>query len=132
MVKIGYPRDFTELRKLFPEKEKEKNLYVMAKDVEKNEVLGVIRFMYHENQVDVLEIVMMKEGKEGLAVFDGIVRTLLFKMDTEECNRLVVHNPQGDYKKYFEGHELQCVDENLVHDNFAKEFFKPCVGCSGK
>lgn len=132
MVKIGYPRDFGEIRKFFPEKEKERDLYIVAEDTEKSEILGAVRFFYKKEQVDIFEMVMVYEGEEFLAIFDGIIRTLLFKMAEEECTTLVVHNPQGDWKKYFEDHEFQRISNDLVHHSFPGEFFKPCKGCRGK
>jgi len=132
MVKIGFPRDFEEMRKLFPEKEKEMDLFIAAEDTDTNKILGAVRFLYEKQQVDIFEMVMVNQGDQSMAIFDGIVRTLLFKMAEEGCTTLVVHNAQGELKKYFEEHELEAASGNLVHHDFPGEFFKPCAGCSGK
>jgi len=132
MVKIGFPRDFEEMRKLFPEKEKEQDLFIAAEDTDTNEILGAIRFLYKNEQVDIFEMVMVNQGEQSMAIFDGIARTLLFKMAEEGCTTLVVHNAQDELKKYFEDHEFEEVSGNLRHNSFPGEFFKPCSGCSGK
>lgn len=132
MVKIGFPKKFEEIKKLFPEKEKERDLYIIAEDTEKSELLGAIRFMYEKEQVDILEMIMIDQGETSMAVFDGVVRTLLFKMAQEECTVLVVHNAGGAMKKYFEDHEFLMEEDKLIHRSFPGEFFKPCSGCSGE
>lgn len=132
MVKIGFPKKFEEIKKLFPEKEKERDLYIIAEDTEKSELLGAIRFMYEKEQVDIFEMIMIDQGEKSMAVFDGIVRTLLFKMAQEECTALVVHNAEGAMKKYFEDHEFLMEEDKLIHRSFPGEFFKPCPGCSGE
>lgn len=132
MVKIGFPKDFGKIKNLFPEKEKEQDLYITAEDTDTSEILGALRFSYKNEQVDIFEMVMVYQGEDSMAIFDGIVRTLLFKMSDEECTTLVVHNAQGEWEKYFEDHEFKIESGNLVHHSFSGEFFKPCSGCSGK
>lgn len=132
MVKIGFPKDFGKIKKLFPEKEKEQDLYIAAENTENSEILGAVRFLYKEEQVDIFEMIMVYQGADSMAIFDGIIRTLLFKLADEECTTLVVHNAQGELKKYFEEHAFQIESGNLVHRSYPGEFFKPCPGCSGK
>jgi len=132
MVKIGFPNDFSKIKKLFPQKEKERDLYIAAEDTETSEILGAVRFSYEKEQVDIFEMIMVYQGEDSMAIFDGIIRTLLFKLADEECTTVVVHNAQGEIKKYFEEHEFQVESDNLVHRSYPGEFFKPCSGCSDK
>jgi hypothetical protein len=132
MVKIGFPREFDQIRKLFPEKEKEKDLYIVAENTVNNDLLGAIRFFYHDDQVDIYEMIMGFEGDQAMAVFDGIVRTLLYKMAEEECTRLIVHNASGEMAEYFRNHGFEDSSDMLIHNSFPGEFFKPCAGCSGE
>lgn len=132
MVKIVFPRDFAQIRKLFPEKDKEKDLYIMAENTANNDILGAIRFFYRNEQVDIYEVIMCFEGDQAMPVFDGIVRTLLYKMAEEECTRLVVHNASGEVAEYFKNHGFDESSDKLIHDSFPGEFFKPCAGCSGE
>ncbi|HEY5556925.1 hypothetical protein [Acetobacterium sp.] len=132
MVKIGFPKDFGKIKNLFPEKEKEQDLYIAAENTETSELFGAVRFSYKKEQVDIFEMIMVYQGEDSMAIFDGIIRTLLFKMADEECTTLVVRNAQGECKKYFEDHGFKIESGNLVHHSFPGEFFKPCSGCSGK
>ncbi|MGV8905342.1 MAG: hypothetical protein ACOH15_01950 [Acetobacterium sp.] len=132
MVKIGFPKDFGKIKKLFPQKEKEQDLYIAAEDTETSEILGAVRFSYKNERVDIFEMIMVYQGEGAMAVFDGIIRTLLFKLADEECTTVVVHNAQGEMKKYFEEHEFQVESGHLIHHSYPGEFFKPCSGCSDK
>lgn len=44
MIKIGFPRAFSQIQALFQEKEKERDLYIIAEDTAKSEILGAVRF----------------------------------------------------------------------------------------
>ena len=132
MIKIGFPRDFSQLKVLFPEKEKERDLYIAAEDTETSKILGAIRFFYTENQVDIFEMVMTYQGDQYMAVFDGIVRTLLYKMAEEGCTSLSVRGAKQEFEAYFMDHEFTEDAEGLSHADFPGEFFKPCAGCSGE
>lgn len=132
MVKIGYPREFEKIRPLFPQKEKEKDLYISAEDTESGAVLGAIRFFYRADTVYLYETQMPYQGEQSMVVFDGIVRTLLFKMGEEECVKAVVRRQESNLDQYFIEHGFVEQDSELRHDNFPAEFFKPCEGCRGK
>lgn len=132
MVKIGFPRAFSQIQALFPEKEKERDLYIVAEDTAKSEILGAVRFFYGEKQIDIYEIIMTYQGEQAMAVFDGIIRTLLFKMAEEGCTILSVKNATGEFAAYFKAHELSEEGDELIHRDFQGEFFKPCAGCSEK
>lgn len=132
MVKIGFPKDFSTIKKLFPEKEKEQDLYIAAEDIETSQIMGAVRFSYEKERIDIFEMIMVYQGQDFMAIFDGIIRTLLFKLADEECTTVVVHNAQGELKKYFEEHAFETESENLIHCSFPDEFFKPCPGCSDK
>lgn len=132
MIKIGFPRDFSQIQALFPEKEKERDLYILAEDTAKSEILGAVRFFYKAEQVDIYEIVMTYQGDQVMAVFDGIIRTLLYKMAEEGCTTLSVQGATGEFAAYFKDHELIEEGEMLIHRDFVGEFFKPCAGCSEK
>lgn len=132
MIKIGFPRAFSQIQALFPEKEKERDLYIVAEDTAKSEILGAVRFFYGEEQVDIYEIIMTFQGNQAMAVFDGIIRTLLFKMAEEGCTALSVKGATGEFATYFKEHELSEEGDVLIHRDFQGEFFKPCAGCSEK
>ncbi|MGL4606826.1 MAG: hypothetical protein ACRCU3_05110 [Eubacteriaceae bacterium] len=130
MIKIAFPKDFEKIRKLFPEKEKEKDLYIVCEESERSIVLGAIRFFYQKNQVEILEIVMCYHGEQQLEVFDGLIRTLLFRMAEEGCTEVVVNLPVKGFMEYFEGHGFKQEQNVLRHKGFPEEFFRPCGGCS--
>lgn len=130
MIKIGFPKDFGKIKGLFPEKEKENDLYIVCEEAEKSVVLGAVRFYYKGNTVEIHEVVMPYQGEQAWEVFDGMIRTLLFKMAEEECTSVRVHHPKDLSKKYFEDHGFIWEREDLVHHSFPGEFFKPCGGCS--
>lgn len=130
MVKIGFPKEFSQIKALFPEKEKERDLYIAAENTENSEILGAIRFFYRDEQVDIYEMIMTYEGKQVMAVFDGIIRTLLFKMAEEGCTAVTVQRAAGEFADYFKGHEFAEENGMLIHRAFPGEFFKPCAGCS--
>lgn len=130
MVKIGFPREFSKIKALFPEKEKERDLYIVAENTENSEILGAVRFLFHDNQVDIFEMIMTYDQKQSMDVFDGIIRTLLFKMAEDGCTILAVHGAAGELEKYFIDHEFIEESDALVHKNYPAEFFKPCAGCS--
>ena len=130
MVKIGFPRAFSQIQGLFPEKEKERDLYIVAEDTAKSEILGAVRFFYGQEQVDIYEIIMISQGDQALAVFDGIIRTLLYRMAEGGCTILSVKGATGEFAKYFKEHEFTEEGEVLIHRAFPGEFFKPCAGCS--
>ncbi len=132
MIKIGFPRAFSQIQALFPEKEKERDLYIVAEDTAKSEVLGAVRFFYSEEQVDIYEMIMTYQGEQAMEVFDGIIRTLLYKMAEEGCTTLSVQGATGEFATYFKDHELTEEGEKLIHRDFVGEFFKPCAGCSDK
>ncbi len=132
MVKIGFPRAFSQIKALFPEKEKERDLYIVAEDTVSSEILGVVRFFYGAEKVDVYEIIMMSEGEPAMAIFDGIIRTLLFKMAEEGCVMIAVHDAPAEFAEYFIKHGFQDQSGVLSHHDFPGEFFKPCAGCSDK
>lgn len=132
MVKIGFPREFSQIQALFPEKEKERDLFIVAEDTVTSEILGAVRFFYGEEQVDIYEIIMTFQGNQAMAVFDGIIRTLLFKMAEEGCTALSVKGATGEFATYFKEHELSEEGDVLIHRDFQGEFFKPCAGCSEK
>lgn len=132
MVKIGFPREFSQIQALFPEKEKERDLFIVAEDTATSEILGAVRFFYGEEQVDIYEIIMTFQGNQAMAVFDGIIRTLLFKMAEEGCTALSVKGATGEFATYFKEHELSEEGDVLIHRDFQGEFFKPCAGCSEK
>lgn len=132
MVKIGFPRDFSQLKALFPEKEKERDLYIVAEDTDTEKILGAIRFFYKGNQVDIYETVMTYQGEQYMAVFDGIVRTLLYKLAEDGCTSVAIHGAENEYRQYFSDHEFTEASGCLNHPDFPAEFFKPCAGCSGK
>ncbi len=132
MVKIGFPKSFSQIQALFPEKEKERDLYIVAEDTAKSEVLGAVRFFYGAEQVDIYEMIMTYQGDQAMAVFDGIIRTLLYKMAEEGCTILTVQGYTGEFTTYFKEHELIEEGEKLIHRDFVGEFFKPCAGCSEK
>jgi len=132
MIKIGFPRDFGQLKVLFPEKEKERDLYIIAEDTETSEMLGVIRFFYKKNQVDIYETIMLYQREQSMVIFDGMIRTLLYKMAKEECISVTVRAVEEEFEKYFKDHEFVEESGVLIHKDFASEFFKPCPGCNGK
>lgn len=132
MVKIGFPREFNQIRALFPEKEKERDLYIVAEDTVSSEILGVVRFFYGAEKVDIYEVIMTGEGESAMAIFDGIIRTLLFKMAEEGCVVLAVQNVSAEFAKYFIKHGFEVKSGVLIHYDFPGEFFKPCAGCSDK
>jgi len=132
MIKIGFPRDFSQLKVLFPEKEKERDLYIAAEDTETAKILGAIRFFYKGNQVDIYEMKMLYQDEQYMAVFDGIIRTLLAKMAEEGCTTVVIHEVMGEFKKYFMDHGFIIESGTYIHKTYPDEFFKPCPGCSGK
>lgn len=130
MVKIGFPREFDQIKALFPEKEKERDLYIVAENTANSEILGAVRFFYRNEQVDIYEMIMTYEGDQVIAVFDGIIRTLLYKMAEEGCTALTVQGATGELAEYFKEHEFSEEDDRLIHRAFPGEFFKPCAGCS--
>ncbi|WP_373483783.1 hypothetical protein [Acetobacterium sp.] len=132
MIKIGFPREFSQIQALFPEKEKERHLYIVAEDTTKSEILGAVRFFYGEEQVDIYEIIMTCHGDQAMAVFDGIIRTLLYKMAEEGCTALSVKGATKEFAAYFKEHELTEEGDVLIHRDYQGEFFKPCAGCSEK
>jgi len=132
MVKIGFPRAFSQIQALFPEKEKERDLYIVAEDTAKSEILGAVRFFYGAEQVDIYEMIMTYQGDQAMAVFDGIIRTLLYKMAEEGCTALSVKGATGEFAAYFKDHAFTEEGEVLIHRSFPGEFFKPCAGCSEK
>ena len=132
MIKIGFPRDFSQLKVLFPEKEKERDLYIVAENTETSEMLGAIRFFYKKNRVDIYEAIRLYQGAQYMVIFDGMVRTLLYKMAEEECTTVAVHQAKEEVEKYFMDHEFTKEAEVLMHKDFPGEFFKPCSGCSEK
>ena len=67
-----------------------------------------------------------------MAVFDGIIRTLLYKMAEEGCTALSVKGATGEFATYFKDHGFTEAEEGLIHRAFVGEFFKPCAGCSEK
>jgi hypothetical protein len=129
MVKIGFPREFEKIAFLFPEKEKQKDLFLMAEDTETNQVMGVIRFYYTGDQVTIYEIKMPYQGEGRLSVLDGMVRTLFFKMAEQECHEAVVKPSGNVFDEYFQGHQFKKTKQGLVNSDFPAEFFKPCEGC---
>lgn len=132
MIKIGFPRDFGQLKVFFPEKEKERDLYIVAEDTENTEMLGAIRFFYNENRVDIYETVLLNQGEQKMAIFDGMIRTLLYKMAEDGCASVAVRVGKKEFEKYFIDHEFAEESGMLVHQDFVGEFFKPCPGCSEK
>lgn len=132
MIKIGFPREFGQLKVLFPEKEKERDLYIVAEDTEKSEMLGAIRFFYNENQVDIFETILLFQGEQNMAIYDGMIRTLLYKMVEEGCSSVSVRVGKEEFEEYFKDHEFVEESGVLVHKDFIGEFFKPCPGCSEK
>ena len=132
MVKIGFPKDFSQIQALFPEKEKERDLYIVAEDTAKSEILGAVRFFYGAEQVDIYEMIMTVKGDQGMAIFDGIIRTLLYKMAEDGCISISVAGATGEFASYFKEHEFIELGDVLIHKAFSGEFFKPCAGCSEK
>jgi hypothetical protein len=132
MIKIGFPRAFSQIQALFPEKEKERDLYIVAEDTAKSEILGAVRFFYGNEQVEIYEMIMTFQGDQAMAVFDGIIRTLLYKMAEEGCTALSVKGATGEFATYFKDHGFTEAEEGLIHQAFVGEFFKPCAGCSEK
>jgi hypothetical protein len=132
MIKIGFPRDFSQLKVHFPEKEKERDLYIVAEDTETSKMLGAIRFFYQKNRVDIYENLQLYQGEQYPVIFDGMIRTLLYKMAEEECTMVAVHHVPEELEKYFCDHDFTQEAGVLVHQDFPDEFFKPCPGCSEK
>ncbi|MDK2941296.1 MAG: hypothetical protein PWP56_809 [Acetobacterium sp.] len=132
MVKIGFPKAFSQIQALFPEKEKERDLYIVAEDTAKSEILGAVRFFYGAEQVDIYEMIMTVKGDQGMAIFDGIIRTLLYKMAEDGCISISVAGATGEFASYFKEHEFIESGDVLIHKAFSGEFFKPCAGCSEK
>jgi len=132
MLKIGFPRAFSQIQTLFPEKEKERDLYIVAEDTAKSEILGAVRFFYGAEQVDIYEMIMTFQGDQAMAVFDGIIRTLLYKMAEEGCTALSVKGATGEFATYFKDHHFTEAGDLLIHQAYPGEFFKPCAGCSEK
>ncbi|WKY47256.1 hypothetical protein Q5O24_12960 [Eubacteriaceae bacterium ES3] len=132
MVKIGFPREFDKISFLFPEKEKQKDLYIAAEDTETDEVLGAIRFYYDDAQVSIYEIKMPCQSENRLSVLDGIVRTLFYKMAEMEFKKALVKPSGNVFDEYFLGHKFIKGLDGLVNEDFPAEFFKPCEGCRGQ
>lgn len=129
MIKIGYPQNFDRIKPYFPEKEKEKDLYIMAEDTETHELMGIVRFFYDASTLSIYEIQMPYRGEQYLSIFDGIIRTLLFKLAGDEYQKVSVKAGEQAFNQYFLNHKFRLVDDQLIHDNFPAEFFKPCEGC---
>lgn len=130
MVKIGFPKAFSQIQALFPEKEKERDLYIVAENTVNSEILGAVRFLYKAEQVNIYEMIMTMKGDQAMAVFDGIIRTLLYKMAQDGCTSLSVKGASGEFAAYFKEHEFTEEGDTLIHKAFIGEFFKPCAGCS--
>ncbi len=129
MIKIGYPKNFARIKPYFPEKEKEKDLYIIAEDTETQDLMGMIRFFYDDQTLFIHEIQMPYRDKEYLAIFDGIVRTLLFKLAEDDYQKISVQTSEKAFDDYFLSHHFSLDGDQLRHDNFPAEFFKPCEGC---
>lgn len=132
MIKIGYPQNFERIKPYFPEKEKEKDLYIMAEDTRTDKIMGVIRFFYNDETLFIHEIQMPYRNEGYLDIFDGILRTLLFRMAEDEYKRVNVASSEEDFDKYFLDHGFFKREDTLIHEDFPAEFFKPCEGCREK
>ncbi len=129
MIKIGYPKKFARVKPYFPEKEKEKDLYIVAEETTSQTILAIIRFYYDDQRLFIHEVQMPYREKDYLAIFDGIVRTLLFRLAEEGYQKISVRTSEKAFDDYFLGHGFGLTKDRLSHDAFPAEFFKPCEGC---
>lgn len=128
MIKIEFPKDTKTLTPYFTEDQLKKNLFLVAKSDET--LLAVFRFMPKKESVCLYECVTLEETLEW-GIFDGMIRTLLFKMADLDCQTCIVNKDfsQQDWREYFIKHQFIEKEKTYENQHYFDEFFnKPCAG----
>ncbi len=127
MIRIGVPRNFSEVAAYYPDEAHKKDLYMVAWDEDR--VMAICRFKYKNETVSVFDLREIDPAVPG-AVLDGLIRNVLFLTAEAGCESCHLYDYPERMQGYFEQHGFTKGEGYLEHQAYVEEFFKPCPGCA--